>query len=61
MQKSTQAEKVKIGIPPGRADVILVGVLILLETLKKFKQNKIKVSTRGVRHGIALEMAFRSA
>ncbi len=61
LQKWTLEEKIKNGIPAGRADVILVGVLILLETLKKFKHNKIKVSTRGVRHGIALEMAFRSS
>lgn len=59
LQKWTQAEKIKNGIPAGRADVLLVGVLILLETLKRFKKNSMKVSTRGVRHGIALEMAFR--
>ena len=59
LQKWTQDEKIENGIPAGRADVILVGVLILIETLKSFKKNRIKVSTRGVRHGIALEMAFR--
>lgn len=46
----------KMGIPAGRADVILVGVLILLETLKVFNKDTITVSTRGVRYGVALQM-----
>jgi exopolyphosphatase/guanosine-5'-triphosphate,3'-diphosphate pyrophosphatase len=49
-------EKIKMGIPAGRADVILVGVLILLVTLEVFGKNEITVSTRGVRYGIALQM-----
>jgi exopolyphosphatase / guanosine-5'-triphosphate,3'-diphosphate pyrophosphatase len=42
------------GIPAGRADVILVGIMTLLLTLKKFNKTSLTVSTRGVRHGIAL-------
>lgn len=52
-------EKVKIGFPTGRADVILVGVVILLETLRCFGLDQLSVSTRGVRYGIALEVARR--
>ena len=59
LQKSTYAEKIKSGIPAGRADVILAGILILQQTLEKFKKKQIMVSTRGVRHGIALEIACR--
>ena len=59
LQKSTYAEKIKSGIPAGRADVILAGILILQQTLEKFKKKQIMVSTRGVRHGIALEIARR--
>ncbi len=59
LQASTLEEKIKKGLPPGRADVILVGVLILIETLKYFNKDKLYVSTRGVRHGIALEVATR--
>ncbi|MBC7466029.1 MAG: Ppx/GppA family phosphatase [Bdellovibrio sp.] len=59
LQKATLQEKVAMGIPEGRADVILIGVLTLIQTLKLFNKNKITVSTRGVRHGIALEMANR--
>jgi exopolyphosphatase/guanosine-5'-triphosphate,3'-diphosphate pyrophosphatase len=59
LQKSSLEEKIKMGIPAGRADVLLIGVLILIQTLKLFNKDKLTVSTRGVRHGIALEMARR--
>lgn len=59
LQKATLEEKIHMGIPAGRADVMLIGVLILIQTLKLFNKNEITVSTRGVRHGIALEMARR--
>ncbi len=52
-------QKIEMGIPQGRADVILVGALILLQTLKKFNKNSITVSTRGVRYGVALEIDRR--
>ena len=45
-----------MGIPVGRADVILVGVLILLATLEVFCKDEIIVSTRGVRYGVAIYM-----
>ncbi len=60
LQPLSIEEKQSLGFPPGRADVILVGVLILIETLKKFQLNTITVSTQGVRYGIALEMARRA-
>lgn len=59
LTKATVDEKIKMGIPAGRADVILIGVLTLLETLKAFNKTKLTVSTRGVRHGVALEMYRR--
>lgn len=43
-------------VPAGRADVLLVGVLILLETLKALRKSELVVSTRGVRYGVALEV-----
>lgn len=57
---ATVAEKINMGIPAGRADVILIGVITLLEALKIFNQTSLTVSTRGVRYGVALEMARRS-
>jgi exopolyphosphatase / guanosine-5'-triphosphate,3'-diphosphate pyrophosphatase len=59
LQKATLAEKIKMGVPDGRVDVILVGVIILLQTLKVFGLSQITVSTRGVRYGVALEMGLR--
>lgn len=59
LQNSTVEEKIEMGIPAGRADVILIGVIILLRTLVIFGLNELKVSTRGVRYGVALEMARR--
>lgn len=53
------AEKIKVGVPEGRADVIIVGVITLLETLKAFNLKELTVSTRGVRYGVALELAKR--
>ena len=57
--KSSINEKIEMGIPPGRADVILVGVVILLRTLVRFNLDEIIVSTRGVRYGVALEIYHR--
>jgi exopolyphosphatase/pppGpp-phosphohydrolase len=48
-----------MGIPAGRADVIIIGVITLLQTLKLFNLSDIIVSTRGVRYGVALELASR--
>lgn len=59
LQNSTLQQKIEMGISEGRADLMLIGVLILIESLKFFRKNEIIVSTRGVRHGIALEMASR--
>ncbi len=59
LQVASIDEKVQMGLPKGRADVMLIGVLILIQTLITFEQDHLIVSTRGVRHGIALEMARR--
>ncbi|MCC2677851.1 MAG: hypothetical protein K0R29_427 [Pseudobdellovibrio sp.] len=59
LAQSSVEDKIKLGIPAGRADVILIGVIILLRTLKKMGQTQLTVSTRGVRYGVALEMARR--
>lgn len=59
LKSATVEEKINMGIPAGRADVILIGVIILLRTLNIFGLKQIIVSTRGVRYGIALELAQR--
>lgn len=57
--RSSVEEKIKMGIPAGRADVILVGTMILRQTLNTFSCPQLSVSTRGVRYGVALEMGRR--
>lgn len=60
LQPLSVQQKLDLGFPAGRADVILVGIIILIETMKKFNLSKINISTRGVRYGVALELAGRS-
>jgi exopolyphosphatase/guanosine-5'-triphosphate,3'-diphosphate pyrophosphatase len=43
------------GMPKGRGDVLPVGAVILLEAMKHLDQDELYVSTRGVRHGLALK------
>ncbi len=45
------------GVESGRADVLAIGVLILIEILKLANAEKLKVSIRGVRYGVALWIA----
>lgn len=59
LTNATVDEKINMGIPKGRADVILVGVIILKKSLELFKKNNLIVSTRGVRYGVALELGRR--
>ena len=59
LSKANVEEKIEMGIPRGRADVILIGVIILLRTLIIFEKEQLNVSTRGVRYGVALEIFIR--
>lgn len=51
----TTEQKINLGFPQGRADVMCVGLIILIETMKAFNLTEIQVSTRGVRYGVAIE------
>ncbi len=44
------------GMDPGRADVIVAGLLILLEVIRAIEVDGFRISGRGVRHGVALRM-----
>jgi exopolyphosphatase / guanosine-5'-triphosphate,3'-diphosphate pyrophosphatase len=44
-------------IHPSRADILLAGILILLETLDKANFPRITVSDRGLRYGILMQFA----
>lgn len=59
-KRMNRGELISLGIPEGRVDVISVGIATLLSVLKTFNIEELTVSTRGVRHGIALLAAKRS-
>ena len=50
----TEREHLK-GLPPNRADVILLGSAIYLAVLEEFEIPHLRVSTRGLRFGLLLE------
>ncbi len=45
------------GLDPKRADVIIAGILIIREILRRFDKSEFMLSLRGVRFGLLLEMA----
>lgn len=47
----------KLNVSPGRADIIYAGTAILFETLKCLGQDKLSVSSRGLRYGTALALS----
>jgi exopolyphosphatase/guanosine-5'-triphosphate,3'-diphosphate pyrophosphatase len=58
--ETNAAERVRdFGISQGRADIILAGTLILDLILSGLQMQSLTVSTRGVRFGVALELAKR--
>ena len=44
-------------IHPSRADILLAGIIILRETMRKVNVSKITVSDRGLRYGMAIKTA----
>jgi exopolyphosphatase/guanosine-5'-triphosphate,3'-diphosphate pyrophosphatase len=53
----TTEERVALGIEPGRASVIVAGVIVLREVLTAYGLSEIEVSERDVLHGAALAAA----
>lgn len=51
-----EREKFK-GLEPKRADVIVLGSIALREAMRALESSEMTVSVRGVRYGLALEMA----
>lgn len=56
LANSTHAEKIQMGIEDKRADIILVGVCVLLQALEMLNLDEITVSTKGLRYGVAMKM-----
>lgn len=60
LKKRTPEQITKdFGVKPGRADVLMVGALILFNALRNWNLMELTVSTRGVRYGVALDLARR--
>lgn len=60
LRGKTVAEiKATPGIHAGRADILLAGVVILIELMKQMGRNAITVSDRGLRYGFALREASK--
>ncbi|MBI2618578.1 MAG: Ppx/GppA family phosphatase [Ignavibacteriales bacterium] len=57
--KTVEEMKAYPQILPGRADVLLAGIVILLEVMSHLNIQAITASDRGLRYGIALEEARR--
>lgn len=58
LQKLSLEERIKIpGMTKGREDVIISGMIILLQLTKILGQKGFYVSTQGVRYGLALDTA----
>ncbi|MGH7682688.1 MAG: hypothetical protein ACRENN_11980, partial [Candidatus Eiseniibacteriota bacterium] len=49
------------GVSRGRADIIPAGAIILCEFVDRFAVNGVYVSTRGLRYGLVLSEARKSA
>lgn len=60
MNTDSHQREIQYGVSHGRADIILAGTMILKECLKALNLQELTVSTRGVRYGVALEIAKRS-
>lgn len=45
----------ELGVPKGRADILYAGSVLLRKIITTVKLKEVKVSTRGVRHGIVAE------
>lgn len=56
LRARTLAERKQLpGLEPGRADVILPGAMILLETMQMLRYDRVTISDRGVRWGLVYE------
>lgn len=62
LQSKTLSERRTIpGLHPKRADVIVAGALILLESMRHFGIDAVRVSDRGLRYGLILDYLERQA
>ena len=59
LRRRTVAERRdKLGIEPGRADVLLAGAMVIWRTMEKLRFPCCRVSSRGLRYGVLLNADF---
>jgi exopolyphosphatase/guanosine-5'-triphosphate,3'-diphosphate pyrophosphatase len=52
---STEARRQIVGLQPKRAEVILAGACIVLTVMRKLRKEDLRVSDRGLRHGLLID------
>jgi exopolyphosphatase/pppGpp-phosphohydrolase len=53
MRRQPARERIRgTAIPPGRADVVVTGALILLRVLARYGRSAMRISGRGLRHAL---------
>jgi len=55
-RKSLKERRATTGLNPDRADIIVAGVTVVNQVMKVFDINTLKVSERGIREGLILQM-----
>jgi exopolyphosphatase/guanosine-5'-triphosphate,3'-diphosphate pyrophosphatase len=56
LRRSTQRERLRVpGLPPGRADIITPGAVIVAEVMRAFDANSLWVNAKGIREGLIIE------
>ena len=53
----TVAERERMGLEPGRADIITAGAWILTAAMSHLEATELRASAHGLRHGLLIEMA----
>lgn len=53
--RTVEQRIVELGVPMGRADILYAGAVLLRKIITAVRLKEVKVSTRGVRHGIVAD------
>lgn len=53
--RTVEQRIVELGVPEGRADILYAGAVLLRKIMMAIKLKEVRISTRGVRHGIVAD------
>jgi exopolyphosphatase/guanosine-5'-triphosphate,3'-diphosphate pyrophosphatase len=60
MRRQPAKERIRgTAIPEGRADVVVIGALILLRVLQRYERSEMRISGRGLRHALLTAQSTR--